>query len=152
MADANIEAPTIDESLYSRQLYVLGTHAMQRMLTSNVLIVGLKGLGVEIAKNVVLGGVKSVTLHDTIPVTRADLGANFFLREDDIGKPRATATMPRLAELNNYVPVHVHDGDLERKDFLSKFAIVVISSGVSMQKVLSSQLLVAARPCVRHAP
>ena len=38
----------IDESLYSRQLYVLGHEAMKRMGSSNVLIVGLKGLGVEI--------------------------------------------------------------------------------------------------------
>jgi ubiquitin-activating enzyme E1 len=38
----------IDESLYSRQLYVLGHEAMKRMGASNVLVVGLKGLGVEI--------------------------------------------------------------------------------------------------------
>ena len=38
----------IDEGLYSRQLYVLGHAAMQRMAASNVLIVGLGGLGVEI--------------------------------------------------------------------------------------------------------
>lgn len=37
---------------------------MKRMQSSNVLISGLRGLGVEIAKNVILGGVKSVTLHD----------------------------------------------------------------------------------------
>lgn len=37
---------------------------MKRMQNSNVLISGLRGLGVEIAKNVILGGVKSVTLHD----------------------------------------------------------------------------------------
>lgn len=44
--------------------YVLGHEAMKRMQTSNVLISGLRGLGVEIAKNVILAGVKSVTLHD----------------------------------------------------------------------------------------
>ena len=38
----------IDESLYSRQLYVLGHEAMKRMGTSHVLIAGLQGLGVEI--------------------------------------------------------------------------------------------------------
>lgn len=37
---------------------------MKRMQSSNVLISGMRGLGVEIAKNVILGGVKSVTLHD----------------------------------------------------------------------------------------
>jgi len=40
----------IDESLYSRQLYVLGHEAMKRMGASHVLIVGMKGLGVEIGK------------------------------------------------------------------------------------------------------
>ena len=30
----------------------------------------------------------------------------FFLRLEDVGKPRAEATLPRLAELNAYVPVH----------------------------------------------
>ena len=64
----------IDEGLYSRQLYVLGHEAMKKMAVSNVLIVGLKGLGVEIAKNVILAGVKAVTLHDPEPTKIEDLG------------------------------------------------------------------------------
>lgn len=99
---------TIDESLYSRQLYVLGHEAMKRMSASNVLIVGAKGLGVEIAKNIALAGVKSLTIHDPAPATIADLSSQFFLRPDDIGKPRADVTVPRVAELNAYTPVSVH--------------------------------------------
>ena len=38
----------IDDSLYSRQLYVLGHEAMKRMAASHVLVVGMRGLGVEI--------------------------------------------------------------------------------------------------------
>ena len=37
----------IDDSLYSRQRYVLGDGAMQRMARSNVFISGLSGLGIE---------------------------------------------------------------------------------------------------------
>ena len=58
---------------------------MERMQNSSVLISGMKGLGMEIAKNVILSGVKSVTLHDTENVSMADLGSQFFLRESDIG-------------------------------------------------------------------
>ena len=43
-------ADDIDEGLYSRQLYVLGHDAMRKMGTTNVLISGMKGLGVEIGK------------------------------------------------------------------------------------------------------
>lgn len=99
----------IDESLYSRQLYVLGWEAMKRMGASNVLIVGLKGLGVEIAKNVALAGVKSLSLYDPGLVELPDLSSQFFLTPDDVGKPRDTVTIPRVAELNAYVPVKAHE-------------------------------------------
>ena len=79
----------IDESLYSRQLYVLGHEAMKRMGASNVLIVGLKGLGVEIAKNIALAGVKSLTLYDPAPAAIADLSSQFFLHIEDVGKPQS---------------------------------------------------------------
>lgn len=66
---------------------------MKRMAASNVLIVGLQGLGVEIgalgrilgarsssdsahiAKNIILAGVKSVTLYDPEPVALQDLSS-----------------------------------------------------------------------------
>jgi ubiquitin-activating enzyme E1 len=48
---------------------------MRKMKSSNILICGLGGLGVEIAKNIILGGVRSVTLHDTQNVTYDDLSA-----------------------------------------------------------------------------
>ena len=38
----------IDESLYSRQLYVLGEEAMKKMAKSSVLIAGLGPTGVEV--------------------------------------------------------------------------------------------------------
>ncbi len=40
--------PKVDEGLYSRQLYVFGHEAQHRMAATDVLIVGLRGLGVEI--------------------------------------------------------------------------------------------------------
>lgn len=108
MSDSmQIDLPSIDESLYSRQLYVLGKEAMLKMQNANVLIIGLSGLGVEIAKNVALAGVKLLALYDPKPVDLKDLSTQFFLTEADIGKPTADATKPKLAELNLYVPISV---------------------------------------------
>nr|XP_060488136.1 ubiquitin-like modifier-activating enzyme 1 isoform X2 [Panthera onca]XP_060488142.1 ubiquitin-like modifier-activating enzyme 1 isoform X2 [Panthera onca]XP_060488148.1 ubiquitin-like modifier-activating enzyme 1 isoform X2 [Panthera onca] len=112
----------IDEGLYSRQLYVLGHEAMKRLQTSSVLVSGLRGLGVEIAKNIILGGVKAVTLHDQGTAQWADLSSQFYLREEDIGKNRAEVSQPRLAELNSYVPVSAYTGPLV-EDFLSGFQV-----------------------------
>lgn len=124
---AAMASSEIDEGLYSRQLYVLGHEAMKRMASSNVLISGMRGLGVEIAKNVVLGGVKSVTIHDTGAAEVIDLSSQYFLREEDVGKNRAEVTLPRLAELNSYVPITAHTGDLS-EDFLAKFQVIVLTS------------------------
>ncbi|KAK0718121.1 hypothetical protein B0T26DRAFT_676325 [Lasiosphaeria miniovina] len=120
----------IDESLYSRQLYVLGHEAMKRMGASNVLIVGLKGLGVEIAKNIALAGVKSLTLHDPAPVGIADLSSQFFLRAEDVGKPRDQVTAPRVAELNAYTPVHIHNSASlgENLSQFDKYQVVVLTN------------------------
>lgn len=49
------------------------------MSVAHVLVVGLKGLGVEIAKNVVLAGVKSVTLWDPTPAAITDLSAQVLI-------------------------------------------------------------------------
>ncbi|EFI27654.1 ubiquitin activating enzyme [Coprinopsis cinerea okayama7 len=137
-ARMDIDEAAIDEGLYSRQLYVLGHEAMKRMAASNVLIVGLQGLGVEIAKNIVLAGVKSVTLYDPEPVTISDLSSQFFLREEDVGKSRAAATLPRLAELNAYVPVRDLGGQPGQEitvDLVKGFQVVVLC-GVPLKKQL----------------
>ena len=42
-------------------------------------------MGNEIAKNLVLAGIGSLTLIDDTLVTEDDLGAQFFVTEDDIG-------------------------------------------------------------------
>ncbi|KAG7192562.1 E1 ubiquitin-activating protein [Scheffersomyces spartinae] len=119
-------ADAIDEGLYSRQLYVLGKEAMLKMQQSNVLIVGLKGLGIEIAKNVALAGVKSLSLYDPNPVEMADLSTQFFLSENDLGKRRDEASKPKLTELNQYVPISIVN-DLSEQ-VLGKFKIIVTTN------------------------
>lgn len=128
--DSPAPEATIDESLYSRQLYVLGHEAMKRMSASNVLIVGLKGLGVEIAKNIALAGVKSIALYDPAPAQIADLSSQFFLRVEDVGKPRAAVTAPRVAELNAYTPISIHESSSLTTDLsqFDKYQVVVLTN------------------------
>lgn len=116
----------IDEGLYSRQLYVLGHEAMRRMASSSVLVSGIGGLGVEIAKNVILAGVKNVTLHDQKKCTLADLSSQFYLTEATVGQNRAEASCGHLSELNQYVPTTSFTGKLD-EEFLQTFSVVVLT-------------------------
>jgi ubiquitin-activating enzyme E1 len=130
----------IDESLYSRQLYVLGHEAMKRMGSSHILVVGMRGLGVEIAKNIALAGVKSLTLFDPKPVIISDLSSQFFLHPADVGQPRAATTAPRVSELNPYTPVKVHPGDSLSSDLsqLNQYQCIVLTD-----TPLKEQLVIA---------
>ncbi|BAT03350.1 Os07g0692900, partial [Oryza sativa Japonica Group] len=121
-----VVVPEIDEDLHSRQLAVYGRETMRRLFASHVLVSGLNGLGAEIAKNLALAGVKSVTLHDVKNVEMWDLSANFFLSENDIGKNRAAACVSKLQELNNAVLVSALTEELTT-DHLSKFQAVVFT-------------------------
>uniref|UniRef100_A0A1D1XWH0 E1 ubiquitin-activating enzyme n=1 Tax=Anthurium amnicola TaxID=1678845 RepID=A0A1D1XWH0_9ARAE len=126
--------PEIDEDLHSRQLAVYGRETMRRLFASNVLISGINGLGAEISKNLVLAGVKSVTLHDEGTVDWWDLSSNFFLSEDDIGKNRALACVQKLQELNNAVMISTHTTKLS-KEQLSDFQAVVFTD-ISLEKAI----------------
>eukprot|EP01125_Pyxidicula_operculata_P014311 TRINITY_DN4764_c0_g1_i1.p1 TRINITY_DN4764_c0_g1~~TRINITY_DN4764_c0_g1_i1.p1 ORF type:complete len:1018 (-),score=238.72 TRINITY_DN4764_c0_g1_i1:12-3065(-) len=131
-----MEEKVIDETLYSRQLYVMGTEAMKKMANSNVFISGMDGLGVEIAKNICLAGVKSLTCHDHKNAVIADLSSQFFLAESDVGKNRATVSAPKLAELNPYTAVYSKTEDLTSVDltyFDSYTCVCLISSPLSLQ-------------------
>jgi ubiquitin-activating enzyme E1 len=71
----------------------------------HVLIIGLRGLGVEVAKNLILAGPHTVRVYDSGSVSAADLGTNFYLVQADIGHSRAQASMRSLGELNPNVNV-----------------------------------------------
>ncbi|XP_063517205.1 ubiquitin-like modifier-activating enzyme 7 isoform X6 [Pongo pygmaeus] len=124
--DALDASKLLDEELYSRQ-YVLGSPAMQRIQGARVLVSGLQGLGAEVAKNLVLMGVGSLTLHDPHPTCWSDLAAQFLLSEQHLERSRAEASQEFLAQLNRAVQVIVHTGDIT-EDLLLDFQVVVLTA------------------------
>ena len=92
----------VDVARHSRTLLALGADCMRSLVQQRYLIVGLRGLGAEVAKNLALAGPRAIALCDPAPAALPDLGHNFFLRESDValGLTRAAATLPRLQRLN----------------------------------------------------
>ena len=130
--DASVGAD-IDEALYSRQLYVLGKDSMSKLAAASVLIVGASGLGVEIAKNVILSGAKEVIIHDNSLVTHTDLSSNPFITEEMVGKNKAHACVSQLAELNHYVSVSARTGPLENEILAQQTVVVLTNTPASEQ-------------------
>jgi len=88
---------------WSRYIGAMGIEAVAKQASAKIFLSGAGGLGIEIAKNIVLAGCKEFTLHDTQPITQRDLSGQFFLSASDKQKSRSEACANRLQQLNFYV-------------------------------------------------
>lgn len=133
------------EDLYSRQYYTFGKDAMGKLSNMRVLIHGLRGLGCEIAKNIILAGPGKVGLNDTNVTSLPDLGANFYLNEEDVGKlTRAEGSIRKLRELNPYVEVTIVEGDVNTLvNQAENFDVIVVTEVIS--EALAEQIDNACR-------
>jgi len=59
---------------------------MLKLSKSKVLLLNIGGLGVEIAKNIVLAGVNSLTIIDHKPCQIKDIGCQFYISEEHVAK------------------------------------------------------------------
>lgn len=106
-----------DENLVSRQLGVYGKETMSKLANLKVLIIGMRGLGAEVAKNLILAGPKRVDILDHKKAHIRDLSANFYLTEGNVLKRRRDrACLKKLAALNPHVKVRVVGDNPDESD------------------------------------
>jgi ubiquitin-activating enzyme E1 len=128
----------LDETLYSRQIYAIGKNAMIKLSNSNILISNMSSLGTEIAKCVILSGVKSITLCDEKNITSDDLNANYYITPNDIGKKRVDVLKPKLANLNPYVTVNTTSDPISSELLLKHDVVVICDMMLSTQENINS--------------
>lgn len=68
-------------------------YLIYRLRGARVLIIGLNGLGAEIAKNIILAGIHSLTLMDTQKASEIDARNQFLIPVDKIGENVTTKTV-----------------------------------------------------------
>lgn len=113
---------------WSRYIGAMGIEAVKKQSTAKVAVVGLNPLGLEIAKNIVLSGVHTLTLVDWRKVEANDLLGNFYAEKGDVGANRAACVKGKIQQLNFYVKVE--ELDLEAKptaDFVGEQTVLVIA-------------------------
>ena len=123
----------------SRMIGAFGMDVIAKMVGMKVLIVGCKGIGIEVAKNTALAGVHTLTLFDPERTAVQDLGGNFFLSDDDLGTPRAAACAPRVADLNSNVIVQAAQGEQLSEELVAAHTIVVFTTGTKVRSKPSAR-------------
>ncbi|XP_067905163.1 NEDD8-activating enzyme E1 regulatory subunit [Heterodontus francisci] len=102
------------EEKYDRQLRLWGDHGQEALEAAHVCLINASATGTEILKNLVLPGIGSFTIVDGSAVAGEDVGNNFFLTKNSIGKNRAQAATELLQELNSDVSGNFMEESLEQ--------------------------------------
>lgn len=120
---------TEDEAkVYDRQIRLWGLDAQKRLRGASVLIVGMGGLGAEVAKNIILVGVQSVHLMDVHETTKDDLQSQFFLRRENLKGNRALNSQKLSQLLNPMVKVSAENCPITSKppEFFQNYDVVCL--------------------------
>ena len=89
--------------LYSRQLGIIDSDSMTKLISMKYLVIGLRGLGIEILKNLILEGPQRVDIYDPNYIQINDLNSNYFVKDEDINKVRDETIIEKIQDLNPYV-------------------------------------------------
>ncbi|KAG8098776.1 hypothetical protein GUJ93_ZPchr0013g35691 [Zizania palustris] len=115
---------------YDRQLRIWGDQGQAALENASICLLTCGPTGTEALKNLVLGGIGSVTVVDGSKVEPSDLGNNFLLDVGCLGQSRAKSICSFLQEMNDAVkakfveesPVTLIDTN---PSFFSQFTVVI---------------------------
>ena len=133
--------------LYSRQLGIIDSDSMTKLTLMKYLIIGLRGLGVEILKNLVLEGPKRVDIYDPNYININDLNSNYFVKEKDINKIRDEIIIEKIKDLNPFVQSDIirPNYNLENNNYenelkfilskIEKYNMIIITEFISKNSI-----------------
>ncbi|KAL8142144.1 hypothetical protein V2J09_015176 [Rumex salicifolius] len=142
---------------YDRQLRIWGDQGQAALENSSVCLLNCGPTGSETLKNLVLGGVGSITVVDGSKIEIGDLGNNFMVEESALGESKAKCVCTLLQELNDAVKAKFIEEYPEKlietnPSFFSQFTLVIATqlgedSVVRLDKICrgANVMLVIAR-------
>ncbi|KAI5565578.1 hypothetical protein BDE02_14G131500 [Populus trichocarpa] len=142
---------------YDRQLRIWGEQGQAALEKATICLLNCGPTGSETLKNLVLGGVGSITVIDGSKVELGDLGNNFMVDESCVGQSKAKCVCTFLQELNDAVKAKFIEEYPEaligsNPSFFSQFTLVVATqlaedSMIKLDKICreANVLLIFAR-------
>ncbi|GAA5948295.1 hypothetical protein JCM3765_001356 [Sporobolomyces pararoseus] len=105
--------PDAHTQKYDRQLRLWASSGQTLLETCKILVINSNSTSSSILKNLVLPGIGQFTILDDQLVTEKDLGTNFFLNKESLGKSRSEESVKFLKELNSDVKGNSINSNLE---------------------------------------
>ncbi|XP_031391190.1 NEDD8-activating enzyme E1 regulatory subunit AXR1 [Punica granatum] len=115
---------------YDRQLRIWGEQGQAALEKASICLLNCGPTGSETLKNLVLGGVGSITVVDGSKVEVGDLGNNFMVDESSVGRSKAKCVCSFLQELNDavkakFIEEYPQALIVTNPSFFSQFTLIV---------------------------
>jgi len=118
-------ALTVDEvRRYSRHLIIpdVAMAGQQRLMNAKVLCVGAGGLGSPALMYLAAAGVGTLGIVEFDTVDESNLQRQIIHGQSDIGKSKALSAQEKIAEINPYVNVILHETRLDNSNVMEIFS------------------------------
>lgn len=139
-----------ERELYDRQFRLEGW-SQKLVKDSRVLIIGVGGLGCEIAKNLAMLGVGHLDLVDLDIIEHSNLNRQILFANAKAGSPKAIIAAKKLKEINPNIKVKGYHTSLERLDPSLYYDADVIIGGLDSMNArlnLNAQCVRFRKPLV----
>ncbi len=139
-----------ERNLYDRQFRLEGW-SQNLVKDSRVLMVGVGGLGCEIAKNLAMLGVGHIDLVDLDIIEHSNLNRQILFADAKLGAPKAVVAAKKLTEINPNIIIKGYHTSLERLDPTLYQAADVVIGGLDSMNVrlnLNAQCMRFRKPLV----
>ena len=93
----------------SRTQLMLGDDAMEQIMSKNVLVIGLGGVGAICAEMIVRAGVGSITIVDNDKVDASNINRQIQALQSSVDLPKAQVLSKRLLDINPNLNLKVHE-------------------------------------------
>jgi sulfur-carrier protein adenylyltransferase/sulfurtransferase len=109
---------------YSRHLIIpdVGMDGQKRLKNAKVLVVGAGGLGSPALMYLAAAGVGTLGIVDFDVVDESNLQRQIIHGQADLGRPKAESARDKVAEINPFVKVNLHQVRLEADNVLDVFS------------------------------
>ena len=109
---------------YSRHLIIpdVGMSGQKRLKNAKVLCVGAGGLGSPALMYLAAAGVGTIGIAEFDTVDESNLQRQIIHGQSDIGKSKAKSAQEKIAEINPYVNVILHETRLDNSNVMEIFA------------------------------
>jgi len=139
-----------ERDLYDRQFRLEGW-SQNLVKNSRVLIIGVGGLGCEIAKNLAMLGVGHLDLVDLDIIEHSNLNRQILFTNAKLGEPKAIVAAKKLREINPNITIIGYHTSLERLDPSLYYNADVIIGGLDSMNArlnLNAQCIRFRKPLV----